>query len=459
MQVSDMGQQLEISVDKISDQADYRLDLKFYSPSLAKGYSRLFTGRYAARSVGSVADSIGAGIEIEDNKEYKYLQIGDVDGEMGEVLDHSVIVGDELPTRAKMPLLKNDIAVSSVRPRLREIAIVPEELDREVGTNGFVVLRCKSIEPEFLHHMLRATPITDELERRSRSLNYPTINESDLLQLKIPYPPKDVRLEMIKQFKSATRQTNNLRNETKNLAVEHRRLLKMLLKSDRMVAIESDVTYRIDETENNDYRMDVKFYKYSRKHPYEHLALEPINTLAAFNHEEIDLQEIPDEEVTQITASRNRGIVFRDRKLAKVIKTKNQRIVRAGNIVISRIDLYNKCLGIVPEDLDGAVVTKDFLVVKPDVRRIDPVYFVEVLRDDLMSDYFYAFCTGATGRKRITEDVFKGLKIPLLDKRAQDRIKKHAVTTDRRIRELQQKARVIYSKAEDDFLHSLGITA
>ena len=65
--------------------------------------------------------------------------------------------------------------------------------------------------------------------------------------------------------------------------------------------------------------------------------------------------------------------------------------------------------------------------------------------------------TGATGRKRITEDVFKGLKIPLLDKRVQDRIKKHTVTTDRQIRVLQQKAKVIYSKAEDDFLHSLGI--
>ena len=49
------------------------------------------------------------------------------------------------------------------------------------------------------------------------------------------------------------------------------------------------------------------------------------------------------------------------------------------------------------------------------------------------------------------------MKIPLLDKRVQDRIKKHTVTTDRQIRVLQQKAKVIYSKAEDDFLHSLGI--
>ena len=452
-----MSQGLEIPTDEISCQADCRFDLKFYSASLKSSYLRLFTGRYAARSVESVVDLVEGGIEIEDNAEYKYLQISDVDSGMGEVSDHSVIWGSELPSRATMPLLKNDVLVSSVRPKLRKIAIVTEELDGHVGTNGFIILRCRNIEPEFLHHMLRTIPITSELERQSRSLNYPTINESDVLHLKIPYPPKDVRLKMIRQFKNATQQVNSFKSEAKNLATKHRRLLESSLKTNSMVVVEPGVAYQIDETEGNDHRLDVKFYRYSRKHPYGHLALESIGALATFEPEKIDLRTISDEEVTQIIVSKNRGIVLRDRKLAKEIKTKNQKIVKAGNVVISRIDLYNKSLGIVPEDLDGAVVTRDFLVMKLNTHKINPVYFMEILKDDLMSDYFYAFCTGATGRKRIAEDTFKELKIPLLDKKTQNNIKKHAVTTDGLIRALQEKAKMVYNKAENDFLLALNI--
>lgn len=216
-----MTQKFEISIEDVEtgifDKTDYRFDLKFYSLSLKKSYARLFNGKYPMKFVKDVADPVETGVDIEDNVEYKYLQISDIDGEIGKVSDYSIIQGDELPSRAQLKLARNDVVVSSVRPRLRKIAIIPEELDGQIGTNGFIVLRCKDIEPEYLHHILRSDQVTDELDRRSSALNYPAISDHDLLYIEIPYPPKDIQLDLIKQFKSSTSQVKEIKKEIKKL--------------------------------------------------------------------------------------------------------------------------------------------------------------------------------------------------------------------------------------------------
>lgn len=456
-----MSQRFEISTDEVEkgifDKTDYRFDLKFYSPCLKNSYAQLFKGKYPMKFVKDVTDPVKVGVEIEDDVEYKYLQISDIDGKIGEVSDYSIIRGDELPSRAQIKLSKNDVVVSSVRPRLREIAIVPKELDNQIGTNGFIVLRCNDIEPKYLHHILRTDSVTDELERRSGSLNYPTNSDHDLLYIQIPYPPENIRIEMINQFERVTSQVKDIKNDIDKLVTERKQVLTSFLRTSDMTNVSPSINYTPDETENNDYRVDVKFYRYSRKHPYEHLVLEPISKLVRFESEGVDLKKIPDEEIIQVTASRSKGIIFRDKKLALDIKTKSQRKIKAGNIVISRIDLYNGCLGIVPKDLNGATVTKDFMVIILNTDKVNPTYFIEVLKDDYMADYFYAFCVGATGRKRITEDVFEQLKIPVIDKKSRDKIKELILFKDNEIQKLQQKAEMIYKDAGNEFLCSLGI--
>ena len=54
------------------------------------------------------------------------------------------------------------------------------------------------------------------------------------------------------------------------------------------------------------------------------------------------------------------GVVERDELYGKDIGTKRQFIAREGQLIISRIDARNGAFGIVPKELDGAVVTNDF---------------------------------------------------------------------------------------------------
>jgi hypothetical protein len=213
-----------------------------------------------------------------------------------------------------------------------------------------------------------------------------------------------------------------------------------------------------DEVQRNEDRIDVKYYRYSRKHPYQHLPLEAIDNLGRFRTDEIDMKDNPDDEFIQVTASRYKGIIYRDRKLGSEIKTRKQTPIETGDIVISRIDLYNGCLGQVPEELNGAIVTRDFMVFVPFKDKIKPLYLEEVLKDDYMADYFYAFAAGCTGRKRITLDTFRQLKIPLLDKETEQKLIVAKINEkENLIHGLTMKGREIYQSAETQFLQSLGI--
>jgi len=91
--------------------------------------------------------------------------------------------------------------------------------------------------------------------------------------------------------------------------------------------------------------------------------------------------------------------------------------VRAGQFIYSRIDARNGAFAIVPEELHGAVVSKDFPVF--DVRReqIDERYLVHFLRAGRLQEKIRAASFGATNRQRITEEHLLGFEIflPPLD--------------------------------------------
>ena len=73
-----------------------------------------------------------------------------------------------------------------------------------------------------------------------------------------------------------------------------------------------------------------------------------------------------DEEMTYtlVNAKRSRGgIVLRDRKPGKEVKVPTQFIVREGDFVISRRQIIHGACGIVPRDLDGAIVSNEYLVL------------------------------------------------------------------------------------------------
>ena len=91
-------------------------------------------------------------------------------------------------------------------------------------------------------------------------------------------------------------------------------------------------------------------------------------------------------------------------------------VVREGDIVVSRIDLWKGCIGVASAAFDGAVVTGEFPVyrVRPEhVGAVDGRYLQVLLRSRYFRRAVRAVTTGHSNRRRIQESDFLDLLVHL----------------------------------------------
>ena len=117
--------------------------------------------------------------------------------------------------------------------------------------------------------------------------------------------------------------------------------------------------------------------------------------------------DVDDQDYRQVTISLNHGGVrLRGVKPGAEIGTKRQYLTRSGDFILSRIDARNAAFGIVPDDLDGAVITNDFWSFEIDREQVDLDYFYLLSQTDAFLDACVRSSTGTTNRQRIQAEFF-----------------------------------------------------
>lgn len=109
----------------------------------------------------------------------------------------------------------------------------------------------------------------------------------------------------------------------------------------------------------------------------------------------------------------NKGIVLRDHVYGYEIGTKKQMRVRAGQLVVSKIDGKSGAFAFVPQEFDGAIVTQDFPVFDIDKEKVIPEYLELLLSNSEMLEQIKATASGSTGRKRLSVTKFLNMRIPI----------------------------------------------
>ena len=110
---------------------------------------------------------------------------------------------------------------------------------------------------------------------------------------------------------------------------------------------------------------------------------------------------------------RNGGVVPRDEVMGENIGTKKQFLVSEGQFILSKIDARNGAMGIIPAELNGAVVTQDFLPYDIDTTKVNPQYFVLVCTTKQFVEFCQSCSSGTTNRQRVDEAQFLNIKVPV----------------------------------------------
>ena len=138
-----------------------------------------------------------------------------------------------------------------------------------------------------------------------------------------------------------------------------------------------------------------------------------------------------------------KGVVKRGAVQGAQLAGQRRFTVRAGQFILSRIDARNGAFGLVPPELNDAVVSNDFPAFDVDRTRLDPDYLGWLSK----TASFVAMCRnaseGTTNRVRLSEPKFLAVTVPLPPLPEQQRIvaRVSAVVEEMgRTRSLQQQA-------------------
>lgn len=131
----------------------------------------------------------------------------------------------------------------------------------------------------------------------------------------------------------------------------------------------------------------------------------------------------PDENYKQITARLwGKGLTLRGEVPGSAIAAARQYCAKAGQFLISRIDARHGAFGIVPDELDGALVSNDFPCFNIDASTVLPHFFEWYSRTPEFIDLCRRASEGSTNRVRMKEAKFLKMTVPLPSLDVQRRI-------------------------------------
>lgn len=112
---------------------------------------------------------------------------------------------------------------------------------------------------------------------------------------------------------------------------------------------------------------------------------------------------------------RNGGIELREEQgiSGDKIDTKKQYKISKGQFLLSKIDARNGAFGVVPDELDGGVITGNFWTFDVDYNQIDPHYLALLTTTHEFTDYCEKASNGTTNRHYLQESLFLDIQIPL----------------------------------------------
>ena len=123
--------------------------------------------------------------------------------------------------------------------------------------------------------------------------------------------------------------------------------------------------------------------------------------------------DCPDKETFVTLSSKGRGAKKREIKDGKTPVAFSGYRIHAGQFIYSRIDARNAAFDIVPECLEGAVVSKDFPVFDFDTNAIEPVYLLHSVLQNSFIEQIQSSSFGATNRQRIKVETMMNYSIEL----------------------------------------------
>jgi type I restriction enzyme S subunit len=124
------------------------------------------------------------------SRRYRYIDLSSIKEQQAD-LSITPEAFAELPSRARRKVRRNDVLLGTVRPNLKNFALIDSDDDDLLCSTGFAVLRSKKdiSDPRFIFQAINSEVVERQLNALVTGSNYPAVNSGQVAELLIPVPP------------------------------------------------------------------------------------------------------------------------------------------------------------------------------------------------------------------------------------------------------------------------------
>ena len=125
------------------------------------------------------------------DEEFRYIDLGAVDQDTKSITEAREIACAEAPSRARQLVRTGDVLVSTVRPNLNGVALVPNDLNGATASTGFCVLRPdpEKLSGSYLFHWVKSAAFVGDMVSKATGASYPAVSDRIIFESLFPLPP------------------------------------------------------------------------------------------------------------------------------------------------------------------------------------------------------------------------------------------------------------------------------
>ena len=146
-----------------------------------------------------------------EGEEFKYIDIESVDNKLQKIHHPKIMKTSNAPSRASRETRIGDVVFSMVRPYLKNIARISENLENCIASTGFFVCRPKEfIDSKYCYYLMISSYVVNGLNQFMKGDNSPSINSDDITDFLYPIPPIEEQKRIIDRIEQIFEQLDIL---------------------------------------------------------------------------------------------------------------------------------------------------------------------------------------------------------------------------------------------------------
>ena len=146
----------------------------------------------------------------EGERVIEYVDVSSVSRESLQIESTSRFKLRKAPGRARKRILKGDVIFATIRPTLLRTAVVPEQLNNQVCSTAFCVLRRepKRAVEDFIRYVVQREQFVQQLAMIETGASYPAVTDRIVKEQLVPVPSLNEQCEIVAILAAIDRKTD-----------------------------------------------------------------------------------------------------------------------------------------------------------------------------------------------------------------------------------------------------------